>query len=176
MVGTERLDDDVVAAVAALDNVTTERLSLAQTFIENEALTVAAVNPATYRNYTAPKGAQTQAIWERVAGGEMAVEDRLKDKLPQDENGFLRIGKPTRTPLSTSAPTPQVAQVDAVVNQTWTDELGMVADNALLVRTGRTAPKKAQKQIEKLVGGARRSPWSTRRRASASTPASSRSP
>ena len=50
----------MVAAIEGLDGVTSvERLSLAQAVIENEALNVAAVDPATYRNYTAPESAPT---------------------------------------------------------------------------------------------------------------------
>ena len=50
--------------------------------------------------------------------------------------------------------TDTVAEVDAVVNETWTDDLGMVPNNALLVRTGIDAPQKLRAPIEQLAGDA----------------------
>ena len=53
-----------------------------------------------------PKYADFQEAWDRVAGGELALKTRLKDKVPLDENGYLRLGarRPT-PPRCTSAPT-----------------------------------------------------------------------
>ncbi len=44
--------------------------------------------------------------------------------------------------------------IDAVVNETWVETLGMTADNALLVRTGAPAPATVAKEIRKLFGDA----------------------
>ena len=152
IISVDTLPSDLVEQIDGLEDVaSTESLSIAQAIIENEAVNVAAVDPSTYRNYTKPRSAQTQAVWERVAGGELALEDKLKDKLPQDENGFLTIS-PDAPALHIGAYAPQVVQVDAVVNETWVEDLGLTKDNALLVRTGIAAPKKVQKQIERLTG------------------------
>lgn len=151
IISTDTLPDDLVDQIGALEHVSTERLSIIQSIIENEAVTVAAVDPATYRNYTKPRSAQTQAIWERVAGGELALTDRLKDKLPTDALGFLTV-TPGAPAVHIGAYAPQVVQVDAVVNETWVEDLGMTEHNALLVRTGSAAPKEVQEQIEELTG------------------------
>jgi D-alanyl-D-alanine carboxypeptidase len=152
IISTDTLPDSLVKQIDGLDDVaSTESLSIAQTIIENEAVSVAAVDPATYRNYTKPRSAQTQAVWERVAGGELALEDRFKNKLPEDEDGFLTITSDAPA-VHIGAYAPQVVQVDAVVNETWVDDLELTRDNALLVRTGIAAPKKVQKQIERLTG------------------------
>ena len=42
--------------------------------------------------------------------------------------------------------------IDAVVNPTWVETLGMTADNALLVRTGARAPSEVAKRLRKLFG------------------------
>ena len=67
---------------------------------------MAAVDPAAYRNFTPQKYADFQDAWDRVAGGELALKERLKDKLPTDENGYLRLGAPATPRPCTSAPTP----------------------------------------------------------------------
>jgi len=151
IISTDTIPDELVAQIDELEHVSTERLSIIQSIIENEAVTVAAVDPATYRNYTKPRSAQTQEIWERVAGGELALTDKLKDKLPTDEQGFLTV-TPGAPAVHIGAYAPQVVQVDAVVNETWVEDLDMTEHNALLVRTGPAAPKTVQEQIEKLTG------------------------
>jgi hypothetical protein len=153
VVGTEPLSDALVHSIEKLDEyVSVERMSLVQTVIENQSFNIAAVDPATYRNYTARKAAQTQAIWERVAGGELALEPKLEDVLPTDANDFVTLAPGQKSAVHVGAYAQQVVQVDGVVNETWIDDLGMVKDNALLVRTGQTAPKKIQEQLQDLIG------------------------
>lgn len=153
VVSNASLSADLVDAVEKLDEfVTVERFSLVQTVLENQAFTIAAVDPATYRNYTTPRSAQTQTIWERVAGGELALEPKLENVLPTDANGFVNLTGEAASVVHVGALAQQVVQVDGVVNETWIDDLGMVEGNALLVRTGKTAPKEIQQEVEKLVG------------------------
>ena len=118
-------------------HVTAMQFSLAEPIIENEALTVAAVDPGAYRSFTPPKYANFQDAWDRVAGGELALKERLKGKLTTDANGYLRLGGATDAPsVHIGAYVQQQPLIDAVVNPTWVETLGMTADNALLVRTG----------------------------------------
>ena len=49
--------------------------------IENRVITVAAVDPATYRRYTPVGSAQLGAVWDRVAGGELAISPWLGRRL-----------------------------------------------------------------------------------------------
>jgi hypothetical protein len=153
IVGGAALDPARVAAVEKLKNVTAMQFSLAEPIIENEALTVAAVDPAAYRSFTPPKYANFQDAWDRVAAGELALKERLKGKLILDADGYLRLGGATdAASVHVGAYVQQQPLIDAVVNPTWVPTLGMVADNALLVRTGATAPPKVAKKLEKLFG------------------------
>ncbi len=153
VVGATTLDPDVVSAIGALRHVSALQLSLSEPVIENEALTVVAVDPGAYRTFTPPKFANFQDAWDRVAGGELALKSRLKDKLSTDANGYLRLGGAADAPaVHVGAYVQQQALVDAVVNETWVETLGMARDNALLVRTGTAAPAKVAKKIQKLVG------------------------
>ena len=153
IVGAQALDPAKVAAVEKLERVTAMQFSLSEPVVENEALTVAAVDPGAYRSFTPLKYADFQDAWDRVAGGELALKERLKDKLTTDANGYLRLGGATDAPsVHVGAYVQQQPLIDAVVNPTWVETLGMVADNALLVRTGSTAPPKVAKKLEKLFG------------------------
>jgi hypothetical protein len=153
IVGANALDPATVAAVEKLDHVTAMQFSLAEPIIENEALTVAAVDPGAYRSFTPPKYANFQDAWDRVAGGELALKERLKGKLTTDENDYLRLGGATDAPsVHIGAYVQQQPLIDAVVNPTWVETLGMTADNALLVRTGSRAPSEVAKKLEKLFG------------------------
>jgi hypothetical protein len=155
IVGAAALDPDTVAAVEKLKHVTAMQFSLAEPIIENEALTVAAVDPGAYRSFTPPRFATWQGAWDRVAGGELALKERLKGKFTTDANGYLRLGGASDAPsVHVGAYVQQQPLIDAVVNPTWVQTLGMVADNALLVRTGSTAPPKVAKKLEKLFGDA----------------------
>jgi hypothetical protein len=153
VVGGAALDPQKVQAVMALRHVTAMQFALSEPVIENEALTVAAVDPGAYRSFTPPKYADFQEAWDRVAGGELALKQRLKKKLPTDASGNLRLGGAADAPtVHVGAYVQQQPLIDAVVNQTWVETLGMTADNALLIRTGSAAPAKIAKKIEAVFG------------------------
>jgi hypothetical protein len=153
VVGANALDPATVADVEKLRHVTAMQFSLAEPIVENEALTVAAVDPGDYRTFTPPKYANFQDAWDRVAGGELALKERLKGKLTTDEYDYLRLGAATDAPsVHIGAYVQQQPLIDAVVNPTWVETLGMTADNALLVRTGSRAPAEVAKKLEKLFG------------------------
>lgn len=153
---SESLSDETVAAIKALEGVRgVERFSMAQVVIENEAINLAAVDPASYRNYSELAVADSEEIWNRVAGGELALRKKLAKKLPQDENQFITLGSTEDAKaVHIGALTDTVVEVDAVVNETWIPDLDMVPDNALLVRTGSTAPQTLRAPIEELAGDA----------------------
>jgi len=145
----ESLDDETVAAIAALEVESVEQVSLAQITVENESFTVAAVDPATYRNFTPVGSAQTADVWSRVANGEIAISRELRKKLQQDDEGYVTVGQ---RKIHVGAVANQAIGIDAVVNTTWVESLGMTPGNALLVRTGLTAPQTLREPIQELVG------------------------
>ena len=60
-------------------------------FVAETEVTYAAVNPATFRRFTPPGTGQTQAVWDRVAGGEIAVDPPIGKRLEQ-KDGYMRLG------------------------------------------------------------------------------------
>jgi hypothetical protein len=132
-----------------------EQISLVSVPIENRALAVAAVDPATYRNWVIKAAsAQTKQIWDRVAGGELALRPALKKRAPMDGDGFLALGSTDdATKVHVGAYAQQSWLVDAVVNETWIPTLHMTKGNALLIRTGGTSPETLRKPIQKILRG-----------------------
>ena len=132
----------------------TEALSVGQFSAENKSYRVAAVDPGEYWRYTgAGVSKESQATWDRVAGGEIAVRADLKDRLPLDKNGYLAVGSGAQTfPIHVGAYAPQVASVDAVVNKSWGEALGMPSDNALMIYTGGISPQALRPKLKKILG------------------------
>jgi hypothetical protein len=152
------LSDRMVQRIRHLAGVTSvERFSLAQVSIQDHAINVAAVDPATYRNFnTASIGqfrtvAQFQPEWNRIADGEMALLPGFRKQV--SANGYVQLGGRSDAPaIHVGAYAPQIPQVDAVVNQSWATTLGMRPGNALLISTGIRAPQSIRKLVEAIVG------------------------
>ncbi|MCW2808709.1 MAG: D-alanyl-D-alanine carboxypeptidase [Marmoricola sp.] len=144
-----------IKAIKGVDNV--ELISMGSFFVEDREVTYAAVHPDTFRRFTKPGTAQTQAVWNRVAGGEIAVEPTIGRQLGQ-KGGYMRLGNEATADtihigayaslLNSLGP----SRIDAVVNYRWTDRLGMRPGNAMLVALGEASPASILKQLKKYVG------------------------
>jgi D-alanyl-D-alanine carboxypeptidase len=157
------LSDPMVRRIEHLRGVTrVERFSLAQVSIQDHAINVAAVDPATYRNFntdtistqgSSSTVAQYQPEWDRIAGGEMALRSDFSRQVAK--NGYVRLGARADAPqIHVGVFSPQIPQIDAVVNDTWIKTLGMRKGNALLVSTGIRAPASIRKPLQRIVGHA----------------------
>ena len=147
------LDDDLVEKIEKLKGVAhTERIGLGQVSLENRVLTVASVDPGDYRVFTQADVADFQEAWDRVAGGEMAIDQKVAKRLA-DEDGMIRLGTDEDAPvLHVGAYTPQIPTIDMVVNTAWAEDIEMATDNGLLISTDAIAPSSIRKPLEKLVG------------------------
>lgn len=155
----ETIPDETLAAVRAVPNVAAvERVSLAQVSVDNKLLTIAAVDPATYRNFADVLSLdQEKDVWDRVAAGEIAVDPQVQTQLPVDADGYLKLGSDKDAPRAhVGAYAPQVdGGIDAVVNERWAEELGMTPGNALLVSMPGFDPKDVGKKVKAAVGAGR---------------------
>jgi hypothetical protein len=150
----EQLSDSMVKRIKALREVAAvESIGLGQVTIENRALTVAAVDGATYRRFTPRETAQEQAVWDRIAGGELAVREALGKRL-QDDEGNIALGGGSDAPVvRVGAYAPQATTIDLVVNTAWVDDLeGMVFGNGLLLSTEGFDPSTIRTEVERIVG------------------------
>lgn len=148
------LGADTVDRIKALDGVVAvEEMGLAQVTIENRAINVAAVSPASYRRFTPVASAQLQEVWDRVAGGELAIDPGLGRKLA-DQDGLVKMGvSADAATIHVGAFADQIPQVDAVVNEKRGDQLGMDVGNAVLISTGITSPQSVRRAIARIAGG-----------------------
>lgn len=150
---TDELDDETIAAIRDLPGVeAAEPIGLAQIPVQDQVLTVAAVDPATYRRFTPAESAQLLDVWTRVAAGEIAVPSDVGETLRDDE-GYLRLGNEDGAPdLHVGALAPQVTRVQGVVNKSWGESLGIPGDNALLIATGSASPQEVRPALQELAG------------------------
>lgn len=149
------LTPSVIARIKAIPKVTgIEQLSIGEVSIEDQLLNVVAVDPASYRNYTPLASADATEVWDRVAGGELAVNPELRKKLPPDADGYWQMGSNASAPkIHIGAWAPQIpGLVDAVVNTSWGKALGMVPDNAVIISTAITSPEKVTKPLKAMLG------------------------
>lgn len=147
------IDDELLERIEKLRGVAhTERIGLGQVSLENRVLTVAAVDPAGYRHLTQADVADLQEAWERVAGGELAIDKKVAKRLA-DKKGMIRLGSGDDAPtLHVGAYTPQIPTIDMVVNTAWAGDIEMATDNGLLISTDGTTPATIRRPLERLVG------------------------
>jgi hypothetical protein len=147
------ISDAVRARVQAVSGVAAVMpLSLASLSANGRTLSIAAVDPAAFRRFTPVQSAQSDAVWSRVAGGEVAVDPGLPRKLEKPA-GFLRLGTAQTAPqVHIGAYAPLVKQISAVVDYKRGEQLGIPRDNALLVSTGKLTPSAVTGKLKKVVG------------------------
>jgi len=150
------LTKEMVEAIREVKGVrSVEPMSMAQVSVENRALNLAAVDPATYRSYTRLDSADLEEEWDRVAAGQLAISDDLKKRIPVKQ-GMLKLGSTRDAPrIPVGAYAAQIPTVDAVVSREVGEQLGMQPGNALLVGTyPLRAAESVRKPIEKIAGDA----------------------
>jgi hypothetical protein len=162
------LSPDVVASIRniktdkgkpAISNI--EQFSMGSFYVDEQQVTYAAVDPATFRRLTPQGTAQTQGVWDRVADGEIAVSPAIAKKLAT-KDGYVKLGNETDSPTVHIGAYAQILdptyshQIDAVVNSKWVkplEPLGLHKNNAMIVSMGSTSPQSIRKQLQKDTNG-----------------------
>ena len=154
----DTLEKSAIEGIKKIKGVTSvETFSMGSFFVDDQEVTYGAVNPATFRRVTPPGTAQTTAVWDRVAAGEIAVEPAMGRKL-QAKDGYMRLGNESaskRIHIGAYAeilPPTVAKRINAVVNYKWADKLGMHKDNAMLISMGSTSPQSVRKELKKYAG------------------------
>ncbi len=149
------LPDAVVAQAEAMKGVVaTEQFSQATFYREEDEITYAAVNPATFRRFTTGPTATSTEVWDRVADGEMAIRPELRARLVTADD-FVPMGNDDdaeKVHVGAFAPLVDRSKIAVVVNERWADELEMPQGNALLISTGSRDPGPIRKALTALVG------------------------
>lgn len=134
--------------------VETEQFSLATFYREEEAITYAAVNPATFRVFTPGPTAGLTELWDRLSDGEIALRTDLRQSLagPGD---FVTLGNDDnaqKAHIAAYAPLVDRSKVGALLNERWASKLHMPLGNALLVSTGAGDPAPVLRKLRKAFG------------------------
>jgi hypothetical protein len=165
LAGRVQRADLVVAAPHTLSTAVRRRVSttdgvtapvvvgMAAVPVKGRMVTLAAVDPTSYRRFTPEVTARADAVWERVAHGDLAISPELAEDLGQDLGADMVLGNGAGSlTIRVGARASMPPKVDAVVNEMWGRRLGMVADNAVLVSTGTADPAVVAEALRRRVG------------------------
>jgi hypothetical protein len=132
--GQDTLPDRIRARVATAAGVgRTATLAIGQVALAGRVLRIAAADPAALRRFTPAKVAATEDMWNRVAGGELALAADLRGTA-ETADGYLVLGQQPAAPrvhVAAYASLPPL--VDVVLNPRWGAALGMREDNAMVL-------------------------------------------
>ena len=150
---SKAISESVRARVAGVKGIAaTLPLSIGSLSANGRTLTIASGDLGELRRYTPVQSGRADAVWKRVAGGEVAVDPSLPQGL-EDPKGYLRLGTSDDAPdVHIGAYAPLIRQISAIVNAKRADQLGMPHGNALLVSTGELTPSKLMPQLKKALG------------------------
>ena len=153
----------LATAIARLPGVTaTERIEAVRMPVNGTSTSVLGVDPSLFREFAAPKTGASNALWQGVAAGGIAVSYTMGklDKMPLG-GSVTAAGRVTEKLRVVAFGTLGIGGVNAVVSDATARALGAPADNAIVVSVrageftaaaaaaGRLIPKGAG--VEKLV-------------------------
>ena len=160
---TESLPDEVVEEIRSVQGVETAlAFSVGSASIGGRTLTIASVDPGEFRQFTPDVTARADFVWERVAGGELAVDTDLDKKLI-DKSDMITLGPDDDAPevhvgaiaplIKRSAGTPAEAPViQVILNEKRGEQIGITEQNAMIVDTGLNTPSSLAKEFKKILG------------------------
>jgi hypothetical protein len=150
---TRTIPTEVRRRIAGLDGVDEVLpFSYAALSSQGRTLTIAAADPGELRRFTRIEVGQADAVWSRVAGGEVAVDPELGRKVERPR-GYLTLGTQEDAPeVHIGAYAPTVKSISAVVNPVRGAQMGMPEANALLVDTGDLTPSVLTGRMRRILG------------------------
>lgn len=150
---TETIPESVIGELTRLKGVRRAMpFSMAALSSNGRTLTIAAVDPGEYRSFTRLESASADAVWSRVAGGEVAVDPSVGKRL-EDPPGYLTLGTQEGAPeVHIGAYAPMVKDISAVVAGPRGEQMGMPENNAVLVSTGRLTPSVLTGKMRRIIG------------------------
>jgi cell wall-associated NlpC family hydrolase len=129
------LSDSLYTEVARLPGVTaTERLEAVRMSLNGSATSVLGVDPSLFRKFAARPTGASNALWQGVAGGGIAVSYTMGklDKIPLGGT-VTAAGRVTEKLRVVAFGTLGIGGVNAVVSDATARALGAPADNAIVV-------------------------------------------
>jgi hypothetical protein len=154
LVSRRALPSRVARRVSATEGVAaTVRLAVATAPVGARMVTLAAADPSSFRRFTPEVSARADAVWQRVAEGDLAITPALSEELHQELGQELVLGNAAESlGIRVGARASMPPNIDAVVNEQTGQRLGMVAGNAVLVSTGRADVAAVAEALRRRVG------------------------
>ncbi len=155
---TEPLSEETVEQITAIEGVDAAvPMSWASASINGRTLDIAAVDATAFRGFMPVATAQADFVWERLAGGEVVVDDEIDKKLV-DKGDMFQLGSDDDSPsVHVGAYAPlhdeldKVTPFDVIMNAKRGEQVGLPAGNALLLSTGSLTPSELKKDFDKVL-------------------------
>lgn len=125
-------------------------LALGRTELNGTTVSVAAVDPSTFRAWAPAGTAESDPLWQSVARGELAVAHQVAQAQRLRLGGQADLGGAT---FRVGAFATALPGVDVVVDATLAGALGLRPYTAEVVSTGDTDPGAVGRRLAHLVGG-----------------------
>jgi murein DD-endopeptidase MepM/ murein hydrolase activator NlpD len=102
--------------------------------------TAVGVDPSTFRNYAPDNTAQVDALWQRIAGGDIAVAHSVGEALGVKLGDTTQLGRDVQKNVRVGAfATTRLAGVGVVADRSKSADLGLVPGAALIIKLGKDA-------------------------------------
>ncbi|MFL6055557.1 MAG: C40 family peptidase [Actinoallomurus sp.] len=130
-----------------------EVVDAARALVGGKRVGVLGVEPSTFRAYTPQASARSDALWNNIAGGDVAISFTMGQDGGIPLASQTQIGGQThQTSVRVGAyATMGIDQVDAVVSHYTAQTIGMPSGNALLVSAPHANLVKLRKQLAKIL-------------------------
>jgi hypothetical protein len=118
--------------------------------------TAVGVDPSTFRNYAPDNTAQVDALWQRIATGDIAVAHSVASALGVQLGDHTQMGRLIQKDVRVGAfATTRLAGVGVVVDHSRSSELGLIPGGALIIKLPKDAdPVAAAAAARQAVPGA----------------------
>ncbi|MQA80514.1 MAG: M15 family peptidase [Streptosporangiales bacterium] len=137
----------------AIDRVrgvgTTLTFAAGTTTVNGTKVTVAAVDPSTFRSYAPTGTAESDALWQSVARGELAVMHTRARTLALSLGAQADLGGTSRRVGAFATTLPGI---DVVVSDAVGRQLGLRGTTGLVASVGRADPGEVGQRVTRLVG------------------------
>jgi peptidoglycan DL-endopeptidase CwlO len=147
------LHSSVIAAVQRLHGVVAaQQIEAARLEVNGKLTAVLGVNPSAFRAFAARPTADSQALWQNVAAGGVAVSYTMGklDNLPVGRAIGVTGRRVEDLPVA-GLGTVGIGGVDAVVSDAVASSLGMPAGNAIVISAPHADLNSLTRQVQKLL-------------------------
>jgi cell wall-associated NlpC family hydrolase len=153
VVGQKALPAGTLRAIRRLPGVTeADLLDAARLKLNGSYVAVLGVNPSRFRAFAAPPTARSNALWQNVADGGIAVSYLMGKQESLPLGGTVQVTGTTTQKLRVGGfGTVGISGVDAVVSDQVAQSLGMPAGNAIVISAPRARISVLMRQVALLL-------------------------